>query len=168
MPYRIVNGKLRRVELEVISDCSNCGACCMHRGTPPGYSAYYQWKGEIAAWAKESPDYERWQNLPPEVEAELRAYFEGVRDGKLADRSAGFKDLDAAWEAIQSGQIKLAAQEIAAVAKKSRGLEVPCLWFDLETKRCKHYEHRPETCRDAIHPGDDACRATRKHFGVGQ
>lgn len=26
--------------------------------------------------------------------------------------------------------------------------EAPCYWFDLETKRCKHYEHRPRICRD--------------------
>ena len=24
----------------------------------------------------------------------------------------------------------------------------PCYWFDSETKRCKHYEHRPKVCRD--------------------
>lgn len=23
----------------------------------------------------------------------------------------------------------------------------PCCWLDLETKECKHYEHRPELCQ---------------------
>lgn len=26
--------------------------------------------------------------------------------------------------------------------------ELPCFWLDLKTKRCKHYEFRPEVCRD--------------------
>ena len=24
----------------------------------------------------------------------------------------------------------------------------PCFWLDSETKKCLHYEHRPEVCRD--------------------
>lgn len=26
--------------------------------------------------------------------------------------------------------------------------EVPCYFLDLETKRCRHYEHRPKICRE--------------------
>lgn len=33
-----------------------------------------------------------------------------------------------------------------------RGLSIasgqPCLWFDLETRLCKHYNHRPRECRE--------------------
>ena len=24
----------------------------------------------------------------------------------------------------------------------------PCIWLDLQTRRCRHYEHRPQICRD--------------------
>lgn len=25
---------------------------------------------------------------------------------------------------------------------------LPCIWYDLKTRRCQHYEHRPQICRD--------------------
>lgn len=34
----------------------------------------------------------------------------------------------------------------------------PCIWYDAETRRCRHYEHRPTLCRDAVKVGDEACR----------
>lgn len=27
-------------------------------------------------------------------------------------------------------------------------LSEPCLWYDIETKRCRHYDHRPRACRE--------------------
>jgi len=41
----------------------------------------------------------------------------------------------------------------------------PCIWLDLETRKCKHYEHRPSICRD-MEMGGDACRAWRKDAGM--
>lgn len=42
----------------------------------------------------------------------------------------------------------------------------PCVWYDADTRRCKHYEHRPDVCRDGVKPGDDACREWRKVRGI--
>ncbi len=42
----------------------------------------------------------------------------------------------------------------------------PCIWYDAGTKRCRHYEHRPELCREAVKPGDTACLRWRKAAGV--
>lgn len=42
----------------------------------------------------------------------------------------------------------------------------PCIWYDAETKRCKHYEYRPVICRDEVQPGDDSCRRWRRSVGV--
>jgi len=42
----------------------------------------------------------------------------------------------------------------------------PCVWYDPETRRCRHYEHRPRLCRDAILPGDFFCRRWRKTMGI--
>ncbi|MDC4206433.1 MAG: YkgJ family cysteine cluster protein [Candidatus Manganitrophus sp.] len=35
-----------------------------------------------------------------------------------------------------------------------RGL--PCIWYDLETKRCRHYDYRPDICRE-IPVGGRSC-----------
>jgi len=40
----------------------------------------------------------------------------------------------------------------------------PCIWLDLETKRCRHYEHRPTICRDALLLGDDGCMSWREEY----
>ncbi len=42
----------------------------------------------------------------------------------------------------------------------------PCMWLDLETRRCKHYEYRPDACRFAVVPGDEACRRQRRRLGI--
>jgi Fe-S-cluster containining protein len=41
-----------------------------------------------------------------------------------------------------------------------------CVWFDVEKKQCKHYEHRPELCRTEIVPGDESCRLIRMKAGM--
>jgi Fe-S-cluster containining protein len=42
---------------------------------------------------------------------------------------------------------------------------LPCLWFDAEAKRCKHYEHRPLTCREFA-PGEEGCGLFRRVAGL--
>lgn len=32
----------------------------------------------------------------------------------------------------------------------------PCVWYDAEAKRCKHYEYRPDVCRE-FEVGGEAC-----------
>lgn len=43
----------------------------------------------------------------------------------------------------------------------------PCFWLDPATKRCIHYEHRPEICRD-FPVGGDACRSLRRLYTPAQ
>lgn len=38
---------------------------------------------------------------------------------------------------------------------------IPCGFLDMVTRQCRHYEHRPEICRDFELGGDD-CMAFRK------
>lgn len=47
----------------------------------------------------------------------------------------------------------------------SRGQEPQkqCLWFDAETRRCHHYEWRPQICRD-YELGGSGCLIERKPF----
>ena len=42
---------------------------------------------------------------------------------------------------------------------------LPCLWYDAETKRCRHYEHRPQVCR-SFTPGEPACNQWRIELGL--
>ena len=48
-------------------------------------------------------------------------------------------EVDAAWE-----------RGTASFAGK------PCIWLDLDTQRCKHYEFRPVVCAE-FDPGNDIC-----------
>lgn len=41
----------------------------------------------------------------------------------------------------------------------------PCYWLDLETKRCRNYEHRPACCRE-FEPGCDICLEDRELAGI--
>jgi uncharacterized protein len=36
--------------------------------------------------------------------------------------------------------------------------DCPCLWFDLESGRCRHYEYRPEVCREFEVGGEECLR----------
>lgn len=41
----------------------------------------------------------------------------------------------------------------------------PCIWLDLLTGQCKHYELRPDVCRD-FEVGCKSCRMLRKEVGL--
>ena len=43
----------------------------------------------------------------------------------------------------------------------------PCIWFNPETLKCNHYEHRPQMCRD-FEIGNPHCRRMRLERGVDQ
>ena len=42
----------------------------------------------------------------------------------------------------------------------------PCLWFDAETRRCRHYDQRPGACR-VFEVGGEDCRDMRRRAGFG-
>lgn len=44
--------------------------------------------------------------------------------------------------------------------------QLPCTWYNLETKRCRHHEYRPTICRD-FETGSDGCLNYRDFYGVG-
>lgn len=41
----------------------------------------------------------------------------------------------------------------------------PCFWFNIKTKKCSQYEHRPHTCRD-FEVGCDPCKRWREDAGI--
>jgi Fe-S-cluster containining protein len=42
----------------------------------------------------------------------------------------------------------------------------PCLWFDEQSLRCRHYELRPDACRE-FEINSPSCEAVRREFRVG-
>jgi uncharacterized protein len=42
----------------------------------------------------------------------------------------------------------------------------PCIWYDINTRLCKHYEYRPSICRNVVIPGDFHCLSWRKAKGI--
>jgi Fe-S-cluster containining protein len=41
----------------------------------------------------------------------------------------------------------------------------PCVWLDLETRQCRHYDHRPQICRD-FERGSASCGLARWRYRV--
>lgn len=59
-------------------------------------------------------------------------------------------------------------EELIAVIKAYQSppageLDGPCVWFDMETRRCRHHEYRPRVCRD-FEIGSKGCRDWRWHY----
>lgn len=42
-----------------------------------------------------------------------------------------------------------------------------CLWYDEDTKGCKHYEFRPQICRD-MPVGGELCLGWRQLYQIGE
>lgn len=125
------DGEAMRTALPVVS-CEGCGLCCTYMGTPPGYSTFFLYPGEMQKSDEWRLDYLRLMDAPVEVREELRAYYEDVQQGKLEDRTL---------------------------------YDVPCLWFDERTRKCKHYEWRPDVCRE-FKVGEEDCLRVRQAGGA--
>lgn len=110
-------------------------------GTPPGYASAHPIDGDIPAYWIGTEDHTRWLAMPAELRAELKAYYDGVQAGTIQDRTRNF-----GYQANPEN-------------------DIPCLWYDLDAKRCKHHEHRPDVCRE-FDVGGPECKATRQHFRI--
>ncbi len=51
--------------------------------------------------------------------------------------------------------------EIVAATEVEDWAFKPCIWFDTETRRCKHYELRPVIC-ESFEPGNPICLDDRR------
>jgi Fe-S-cluster containining protein len=155
------NGKIVRIATLPVTSCNNCGACCRHMGAPLDYEQFVY--GEQSSELMESGNYNRWLDMPEALKSELKAYFDGVRSGAIP---AVIKYTDKQFAAAVSGDE--AALEIIAnsIMEQTPNKAIACIWYDQQKHTCKNYEWRPDTCRDALEPGDEACLATRKAFRI--
>lgn len=55
--------------------------------------------------------------------------------------------------------------EIVKHALGDAPYESPCLWLDLKTRKCMHYDLRPDICRE-FERGEEACWMWRKTYKI--
>jgi Fe-S-cluster containining protein len=133
--------RLRLVDSEDVIDpsvtCDGCGACCMHMGTPPGYVAFFvcHFDGTIGP-------------APWIKGTDEEANFAGLPDGAK-------RELADYYAAVRAGH----------TPDRTKDADTPCLWFDEQTRRCRHHEHRPEVCRGFV-VGSEACLVHREQRGI--
>jgi Fe-S-cluster containining protein len=74
-----------------------------------------------------------------------------------------------AWERLRRERPDLVDEIVTdARARSLAGIPsygAPCLWFEPETRTCRHYDHRPRACRDFAIGATD-CRDARRRAGV--
>jgi Fe-S-cluster containining protein len=117
--------------------CDGCGACCTHIGTPPGYGWFFavHEDGTIAP-------------APWLKGTDDERYFAGLPDEvkrELADYYA--------------------AVRARLTPDRTADDDMPCLWFDEQSRRCRHWEHRPQVCRDFA-VGSGYCLIHREECGI--
>jgi Fe-S-cluster containining protein len=106
-------------------------------GTPPAslFELYPDDRLDVARWLAEPSRLPRLTEWAASLPPELLA-------GLLADRRR---------------------VELGGPCRGYHGL--PCLWLDPQTRTCRHYEHRPEVCRE-FEVGSADCRRWRRHEGI--
>ena len=87
-------------------------------------------------------------------------------DPPIAEGSPDYELFLAIPEALRD-ELRDYYQAVWAGKTEDRSLSgnVPCLWFDLETRRCRHYEHRPNVCR-TFEIGGASCLGHRERMGI--
>lgn len=131
-------GDLGLASLPVVTSCEGCGACCMTQGSPPGVLYHFGHPDSEVAEAEGWP-----RHLRP-----LSVWGRSLPPELAAELFRYHEGLD------------------AGTAEDRGAAGIPCLWLDVQTRRCRHYEHRPEACREVLQPGDAICLAWRQDLGI--
>jgi uncharacterized protein len=81
-----------------------------------------------------------------------------------------FEDMgEEAWDRLERQRPDLVAELHADYkARQAAGgpfYGTPCVWFDAETRKCRHYEYRPLACQ-MFEVGDEDCRDARRRAGI--
>lgn len=71
------------MNLPIVNDCDNCGACCFEQGSPPGYLVIMSG----SAWAP--VDVRRFAKVPAEAKAEIEAYRKALIAGTVEGNGDG-------------------------------------------------------------------------------
>ena len=69
-----------------------------------------------------------------------------------------------AWQDLPANLKQELLRDIERYEPPAAGqLDGPCTWFDQQTRRCKHHQHRPQVCRD-FQVGSRNCLDWRRHY----
>ena len=74
-----------------------------------------------------------------------------------------YGESDPRWKALPEAMQHELARYLLMV--KHDGPVNPCIWLDILTRKCRHYNLRPGVCRD-FEVGNDSCRSFRKDVGL--
>ncbi|MDG1875393.1 MAG: YkgJ family cysteine cluster protein [Mariniblastus sp.] len=135
--------------LPVIADCEGCGVCCFHMGYP-------------AFLVPRPPMTDQEINSNPELLLEVSN--DPLRRAELKAGHPG----EPYWHSLPEGLRKqwqeyVDAYQLPKYGEDPQTFDGPCLWFDMETRHCKHHEHRPRICRD-FETGSSECYEWRAYY----
>ena len=71
--------------------------------------------------------------------------------------------VDEHWKLVPEELRKEVLDHIDQLVEPDFG--TPCIWFDAETRRCRHHEIRPNVCRD-FEVGSKECIRLRIDHGI--
>lgn len=71
--------------------------------------------------------------------------------------------VDPHWEGVPAHLKEELQQYIEGLEDIDLGQ--PCIWYDRDKRRCRHYEHRPQMCRD-FETGNPHCLRMRFEQGI--
>lgn len=132
-----------------VVDCAGCGVCCFHMGYPAFVIPQPPLTDEqIDA----DPHWRQRVARQPELRARLHAGWAG----------------ESYWESLpddlrQQWLMHVRQYRLPDYTDQVESFDGPCIWLDLETRQCRHHEHRPQICR-SFEVGSADCRAWRRHY----
>ncbi len=59
--------------------------------------------------------------------------------------------------------LRVELEKIWNSPRRGSGWE-PCVWLDRASGKCRHYEYRPEICKEEVELGDDGCMRWRSRY----
>ena len=142
-------GKPASNELPIIADCKGCGVCCFHMG----YPAYI---------LPREPMSEEDILKDPKLVAEIQ------KDPRRKEELLAGHPGEKYWHSMpdelrQQWQAFVDDYELPEYGDDPSTFDGPCIWFDMESRQCKHHEHRPRICRD-FETGNPECLEWRVYY----
>lgn len=70
---------------------------------------------------------------------------------------------DPHWERLPEELKRIVNEHIASLTDVDIGQ--PCIWLDRQSRQCRHYDYRPQMCRD-FEIGSPHCVRMRESHGI--
>ncbi|MEM7457722.1 MAG: YkgJ family cysteine cluster protein [Planctomycetota bacterium] len=124
--------------------CTGCGVCCFHMG----YPAFILPQAPLTA-----------EEIDADPELKKLALHRGTK--KILLEGNPGEDY---WHTLPpdlKDELEKFVDNYDAPADGE--LDGPCFWLDMETRQCKHHEHRPRVCRD-FEIGCSQCHDWRRTY----